>query len=287
MGKIYIKQLYNTYIPKLKFISTNPLRDLEKLLLSVCYKKKDLLVKNLNTPLNINNYKIIKLYKYLNRRLLGEPIEYILEQCVFYSMSLKIKPTMFIPRHVTELLVTQILYLLKNQINTQSILELGTGTGAISLAINKIFNNKHIILALDNNKIAINCAINNLNLLNIKNITFCLYDWYQNIVLPIKFNFIITNPPYVDKNDLFYYYLGNHFESNKTTLANANGLQDLFHIIYIANKFYLNKGGWLILEHSWYQTHFIKKYLLWNNFTYIFTKKDYNLNNIITGGKKQ
>lgn len=285
MFKIFLKQWFDIYIKKLFLISKNPLLDLENLLLYVIKKNKEWLIQNCNVPLIISEKKKKKLYSFLNRRIKGEPLEYILETCEFWSIYLKIIPKMFIPRHDTELLVTTTLELIKYK-NIKNILEFGTGTGAISFAINKEFNNKHKIIAIDKDHISVNCAIHNAKTLHIKNIKFLIGNWFKNLKFKKKFDLIISNPPYVDENDVFYKYLGNHFESYITTLSKANGFNDLFRIIYTSNKFYLKKGGWLILEHGWYQSKLIKKFLLFNNFKNIFSIKDYFYNNIITVGKK-
>ncbi|MCU4137045.1 peptide chain release factor N(5)-glutamine methyltransferase [Buchnera aphidicola (Sitobion miscanthi)] len=223
-------------------------------------------------------------YKYLNhlidRRSLGEPIAYIIEEKEFWSLSLCVSYDTLIPRPDTEILVEQVLS--KVNRNSALILDLGTGCGAISLALASICANWDII-GVDKSEKALSIAQINKLKLNFKNVSFFFSDWFSNINQ--KFNIIVSNPPYISENEIKFFKKDIFFEPFDALISGDNGLLDIENIIKQSQN-YLFSGGWLLIEHGWQQKlevqHLFKKY----NFFEIQTYLDYGGNDRVTIGKK-
>ncbi|QJC33592.1 peptide chain release factor N(5)-glutamine methyltransferase [Enterobacteriaceae endosymbiont of Donacia provostii] len=209
----------------------------------------------------IDNYKFQILQNLLLQRIKGKPIAYILGFCEFWSLKIYVSPYVLIPRKETEILVDIVLQKLNN--NIHKILDLGTGSGAIALAIayeHKILD----ITAVDFSNQIINIAKNNAKKLNIKNIKFLKSNWFSNLENK-KFDIIISNPPYISYKEYFFLKKQLKFEPIKSLVSSKNGLYDINYVISHSLK-YLNNYGWLILEHSYTQGFIIKKKLENQNF---------------------
>ncbi len=217
------------------------------------------------------------------KRLRGEPIYYILRRGFFLSFSYIIYPDIFIPRSDTEIMVEYVINLIKIN-NFFEILDLGTGVGVISLSIAKEF--KYInITAIDINLNSINLAKYNSLKLNLHNINFFKSYWFSKISKNKFFDIIVSNPPYIDKNDFCLNYLNDlRFESYDSLVSKNNGLYDIIYIIY-NSYFYLKNKGWLIIEHSFSHCDIIR-YLFSKLYFNVFTYKDYTGNNRFTVGQK-
>ena len=135
---------------------------------------------------------------YCGRRLTGEPIAYILGRQAFWDFELLVNPAVLIPRPETELLVETALELLDKSA-TAVVLDLGTGSGAIALAL--AANNRHwTVTAVDSSESALGVAADNAKLLQLSNIEFIQTSWCDG--LPIAhFDLIAANPPYVEAGD--------------------------------------------------------------------------------------
>ena len=185
----------------------------------------------------------------LNRRLNGEPIAYILGCREFYGLNLKVTPDTLIPRPDTETLVEAALAKIPFQEKSQ-ILDLGTGTGAIALAITK-HRPQTLVTAVDASQAALDIAIQNAKNLNISNVHFVLSDWFSALVGD-KFHMIVSNPPYIETNDSHLKQGDLRFEPITALASGMDGLDDIRTIITQAQK-YLNPRGWLLLEHGYNQ----------------------------------
>ncbi|QJC29411.1 peptide chain release factor N(5)-glutamine methyltransferase [Enterobacteriaceae endosymbiont of Plateumaris pusilla] len=230
---------------------------------------------------NLNNIQLKKLMHLLNRRIYGEPIAYILGYCEFWSLKIHVSPLTFIPRSDTEILVEHTLK--KITFNTKNVLDLGTGTGAIALAIASEYNKLNII-GIDIIPELINIAKNNANKLSIYNVTFIQSNWFSNLNNK-KFDIIVSNPPYIEYKDYFYLEKSIKFEPISSLIAEDNGLSNFNSIILQSIK-YLNHFGWIILEHSFNQSKQVIKILKEKKFKNIKTCLDYNGNERITYGQK-
>ncbi|QJC35589.1 peptide chain release factor N(5)-glutamine methyltransferase [Enterobacteriaceae endosymbiont of Donacia sparganii] len=209
----------------------------------------------------INHKQFIILQNFLKRRIKGEPIAYILGFCEFWSLKINVSPYVLIPRKDTEILVDVVLKKIDH--NIKKILDLGTGSGAIALAIASKYNFLDITAIDVSNKI-LDIAKYNAKKLYIDNIIFLISNWFSNLKNN-TFDIIISNPPYISLNEYFNFKTQLKFEPMKALISLNNGLADLNYIISKSFK-YLNNYGWLILEHSYKQGYIIKKILKIKNF---------------------
>lgn len=215
----------------------------------------------------------------LNRRLAGEPIAYILGYQEFYGLKLKVTSDTLIPRTDTETLVEAVLAkVLQN--DSLKILDLGTGTGAIALAIAKhrAFTQ---VTAVDASKNALKIAKKNAQILQIANVQFINSDWFSALKGQ-KFDVIVSNPPYIEANDPHLAKLT--FEPISALTSGADGLDDIRKIAQSA-LIYLKPQGWLMLEHGYNQAEKIQDLLAENGLTDITTIKDLGGNDRVTIGK--
>lgn len=193
--------------------------------------------------------------QWFSRRKQGEPIAYILGEKEFWSLSLKTDSSTLIPRPDTELLVETVLKLLPK--TKQTILDLGTGTGAIALALASE-RPAWDILAIDESPKAVNLAIENCRQLNLTNVSINRSNWFANV--SGKFNAIVCNPPYIAEDDIHLQQGDVVFEPRSALVANDKGLADLHLIIQQAPN-YLAPSGWLAMEHGFQQGQPVREYL--------------------------
>lgn len=185
----------------------------------------------------------------------------------FEKFKIETNNKVFSPRIDVEIFVQAIQGIIRKD---SKILELGTGTGAISIALAK--NYKGIsILATDINKFAVKIAKKNSEINKVdKIINFKESNWFSNIE-DNKYDFIITNPPYIPKeNSSIFSKLS---DPNNSLYANKNGLADIYNIIENSLN-YLNNNSYLLIEHAHYQTLIIKEYARKFGFSYIKSQKD-------------
>ena len=181
----------------------------------------------------------------LNHRQDNYPIAYITGQQEFWSLTLKVTQDVLIPRADTELLVeTALEKILK--VDNPKILELGTGSGAIALALATERPDSEII-ATDLSAKALEVAEINKQNLAIDNIRNIQSNWFESIP-QTTFDLIVSNPPYIDPADE-HLIGGIRHEPLQALTAENNGLSDLEHIANNAQRFLKNEG-WLILEHG-------------------------------------
>lgn len=205
----------------------------------------------------------------LKRRENGEPIAYILGKKEFWSLTLMVNENVLIPRPETELLVEVTLNRL-GCCNNAIIADLGTGSGAIALALASE-RPKWNIVATDINKNALEIASYNASKLNINNVEFFHGAWCA--ALPNKkFDLIISNPPYIAQNDPHLQDGDVRFEP-KIALEAGDGLSALKKIIAQAINT-LKPGGLLLLEHGYDQREKVRDLLYKNNYKNIMSYKD-------------
>jgi release factor glutamine methyltransferase len=208
-------------------------------------------------------------YQLVDRRVAGEPIAYLINEKEFWSLSLKVTPAVLIPRPETELLVELILKEFGNQAEL-SILDLGTGSGAIALALAS--EKPHCkILAIDKSEAALDVARENAQCLKITNIDFQQSSWFENI--NAQFDVIVSNPPYITEDDNHLKTGDLRFEPQTALMALENGLSDFKTIISEA-KNYLKPRGALFFEHGYDQAESVSNLLREYHFTGIQTFQD-------------
>jgi release factor glutamine methyltransferase len=187
------------------------------------------------------------------RRLRGEPIAYILGYREFYGLTLKVTPDTLIPRPDTETLVDAALEKIPADYHS-SVLDLGTGTGAIALAIAKNRPAANVT-AVDFSEAALEVARLNAATLNITNITFIKGNWLGALEQEV-FDLIVSNPPYIEQSDAHLNQGDLRFEPLTALASGEDGLDDIRTIIQQA-KTHLKPHGWLMLEHGYNQAELV------------------------------
>jgi release factor glutamine methyltransferase len=217
----------------------------------------------------------------LNRRLNGEPIAYILGGRAFYGLDLLVTPDTLIPRPDTETLVEAALAQIPIAAHP-SILDLGTGSGAIALAIAKNRPQASVI-AVDASKAALAVAKKNAQNLSIDNVEFVLSNWFQHLNNQ-PFDVIVSNPPYIEENDAHLSQRDLRFEPISALSSGEDGLNDIRQIIE-NSLVHLQPQGWLMLEHGFNQADKVADLMANTGFVSIETIKDFGGNNRVTIGK--
>lgn len=228
-------------------LGQNPEREAEILLGHVLNKNRAYLFAH---PDELLTTKQLELFQNLMaQRAQGMPIAYLTGQREFWSLNLKVNKHTLIPRHETELLVELTLQFVPNKPDTY-ILELGTGSGAIALALAKERPNCQII-ACDINLETLQVAKENARNHKIKNINFYQSNWFSNIPKH-QYHAIVTNPPYIDENDPHLQQGDLRFEPRNALVSSQDGLADLQCIIEQGYD-HLLPQGMLLLEHGFDQ----------------------------------
>jgi len=217
---------------------------------------------------------------YLAARISGQPIGYIIGTQDFWTLRLKVAPCTLIPRQDTEILVESVLKLPLAQ--QAKVLDLGTGTGAIALALASE-KPEWQLLGLDKIDEAVALAKENAKLNNIS-ATFIQSNWFESIDLDDKFDLIVSNPPYVEQDSEYLNQGDLRFEPSTALSSGVDGLDDI-RIIIDKAKQYMHPQGWIAFEHGCNQAQQISAYLAANGFINITTHKDYNQLDRVTLGQ--
>jgi len=193
----------------------------------------------------------------------GEPIAYLTGEREFWSMQLKVTSATLIPRPETELLVERALELIPASADWD-ILDLGTGSGAIALAVAKERPNCRVA-AVDISAAALAVARENAHRLQIRNVEFLQGDWFAP-VRDKRFQMIVSNPPYVGSGDPHLEEGDLRFEPKQALVSGSDGLQDIHRIVSEAAA-HLHPGGQLLLEHGYGQGAAVRASLQTMGFT--------------------
>ncbi len=225
---------------------------------------------------NLSEAQVTAIQNLVKRRLSHEPIAYILGHKEFWSLDLQVTPDTLIPRPETEDLVEWVLNHLSADKHLE-IVDLGTGSGAIALALAHERPNWKII-ATDRSEKALAVAKSNAQQLKINNVDFRLGSWCD--ALPSKkYPLIISNPPYIAEHDSHLELL--QHEPLSALVANDSGIADLRTIIINA-KNYMNNEAYLVLEHGYDQGQGVRKILLQEGYQQVETHLDLNGNERFT-----
>lgn len=256
----------------------SPRRDAEILLEHVTGKARTYLLAFGETQLTADQQA--QLDALLARRKTGEPVAHLVGEREFWSLPLYVSAATLIPRPDTECLVEQALARLP--VTPARILDLGTGTGAIALALASERPDCQVT-AVDLMPDAVALAQRNLERLALENVTVQQSSWFTALA-DQQFEMIVSNPPYIDECDP---HLGEgdvRFEPRSALVAADHGLADLSHII-IQSRQHLVSNGWLLLEHGWTQGEAVRNLILQAGFAQVETCRDYGCNERLTVGK--
>ena len=205
----------------------------------------------------------------LARRQAGEPVAYILGQQGFWNLDLEVAAHTLIPRPDTELLVETVLALLPA--TPAALLDLGTGSGAIALAL-ACERPAWRLTGVDRVPDAVALAERNRARLKLSNASFVASHWFSALV-PRRYQVIVSNPPYIAADDR---HLGEgdvRFEPSSALVAGADGLDDIRLIIQQAPD-YLEASGWLLLEHGFDQAAAVRELLSARGFSVVESRRD-------------
>ena len=258
--------------------SESPRRDAEILLGLVTGKARTFILAFGETQLS--EAQIAELDALLARRAAGEPVAYLTGVREFWSLPLMVSPATLIPRPDTECVVEQALARLPAE--PCRILDLGTGTGAIALALASERPDCRVV-AVDNVPDAVDLAQRNAARLNITNIDIRQSDWFS-AVQGDRFQLIVSNPPYIDSEDPHLRQGDVRFEPLTALVAPDAGLADIDYLIREARAF-LEPGGWLVLEHGWQQGEAVRALFHQAGFLAVETGLDYGGNERLTMGQ--
>lgn len=207
---------------------------------------------------------------WLERRLSGEPVAYILGRREFWSLELDVTPDTLIPRPETELLVELALARLPADRPT-TVADLGTGSGAIALAL-AVERPLARIVATDRSPAALAVARRNARRLRIRNVEFREGDWCEPLAGE-RFDLIAANPPYVAVADPCWREGELRFEPADALVAGEDGL-DALRAIIARTPACLRPGGWLLLEHGYDQGEAVPALLRGRGFTEVSDHRD-------------
>jgi release factor glutamine methyltransferase len=205
----------------------------------------------------------------LARRQAGEPVAYILGQQGFWSLELEVAPHTLIPRPDTELLVETALALLPGTPST--LLDLGTGTGAIALAL-ACERPAWRLTGVDRVPEAVALAERNRARLKLSNVRFIESQWFSALA-DERYQLIVSNPPYIAADDHHLAEGDVRFEPSSALVAGADGLDDIRLIIAQAPE-HLEARGWLLLEHGFDQAVAVRELLSARGFSAVESRRD-------------
>lgn len=186
----------------------------------------------------------------IEQRQQGRPIAYLIGYREFWGLTLNVNDATLIPRPETELLVELALEHLAPD-KPARILDLGTGSGAIALALAKERPQTHV-LAVDFSSAALAVAQENTQNLGISNVQFQTSSWFNALPKSAQFKLIVSNPPYIAEQDPHLSQGDVRFEPATALSSGADGLDALREIIQQA-PYYLIPQGWLLVEHGYDQ----------------------------------
>lgn len=215
----------------------------------------------------------------LARRVQGEPVAYITGSRGFYGYEFYVSPDTLIPRADTELLIEIALQRLPAEKNIR-LVDLGTGSGAIGITL-ALERPPWQVLATDRVQGALDLAERNIRRHQVANVQLWQAHWLQSV--PGTFDAIISNPPYIDEQDIHLSRGDVRFEPRSALVSGADGLQDIREIIEQSAQC-LVAGGLLALEHGYRQAKEVRSLMQQAGFQDVETASDLAGNERVTFG---
>lgn len=267
-----IKDIIIKYSAQLEKISSTPRLDVEILLQKALGNVDRLyILLNLDKSLSENEEKIF--LSYINERINNRPIAYIVGNREFMGLDFYVKEGVLIPRPDTEILVEEVIELAKN-IENVNILDIGTGSGAITVSLAKYLPQANIT-SVDISEIALEIGKKNAISNEVDDrIEFIKSDLFESIGVNKKFDIIVSNPPYIKKEVIDT--LDNQVKDYEPYTALEGGVDglDFYRKITSRGKLYLKENGILAYEVGHDQSEDVSKLMINDGYTNIYTKKD-------------
>lgn len=218
----------------------------------------------------LSNEQKHQLLSFIKRRIDGHPVAYIVKHQAFWTLDLMVSENTLIPRADSELLVETAVSLSLEE--EAKVIDLGTGTGAIALAI-KSEKPSWQISGIDFTTEIIQLAISNAKKNKLEAV-FKVSNWFSALGAE-RFDLIVSNPPYVETESDWLHKGDVRFEPDSALTSGIDGLDDIKHIVASSNGF-LNNKGYLMLEHGHLQAKAIRILMQEAGFVRVLTKQDLN-----------
>ena len=266
-----IKDIIVKYSKELEEISPTPRLDVETLLQKVLGVDRLYILLNLERVLSEDEEQLFN--KFINERLNNRPIAYIVENREFMGLDFFVKEGVLIPRPDTEVLVEEVIELAKKK-DAKNILDIGTGSGAITISLAKYLENVKVT-SVDISDIALEIGKRNAISNEVDDrINFVKSDLFTNIDKETKFDIIVSNPPYIKREviDTLDKQVKD-YEPYNALEGGVDGL-DFYRAITKQAKNYLKKGGILAYEVGHDQSEDVSKLMEMDGYTNIYTLKD-------------
>ena len=276
-----VLKLTTEYFEKKKIES--PRVNAEILLAEVLKCKRIDLYLSFEKPLNEEELALYR--ELIKKRSSHIPLQYIIGNVEFYGLKLLVNENVLIPRPETELLVETILQN-HQQTNELKILDIGSGSGNISLALARNLS-KSFITGIDVSQKAIELSFQNKEIHHLENVDFNRFDILQDDLEKLgTFDIIVSNPPYVSKNDFDLLEPELRLYEPRIALTDESEGTTFYKEIISKSESLLNKPGYIYFELGKDQFQKISQLLTDNKFSNIKIIKDYSgIERIISGEK--
>ena len=225
----------------------------------------------------------------VERRRVGEPVAYITGRQGFWTVDLAVNPAVLIPRPDTETLVEWALQIIRatggESLHSFDLADLGTGSGAIALALAHERAARVRVVATDRSDAALQLARENARALGLDAIDFRHGSWFDALhAAPSeRFDLIVSNPPYIAEGDPHLAAL--RHEPRLALTSGADGL-DAIRTIVVGAPAHLAPRGWLLLEHGHEQGGVVRGLLESAGFTDVQTRRDLGGRERVSGGRR-
>ena len=269
-----IRDIIIKYSQELEIISDTPRLDVE-IFLQKALGDVDRIYIHLNLNKELTKEQYDEFLGYINDRINGRPVAYIVGNREFMGLDFFVKEGVLIPRPDTETLVEEIIQLCKNKNEEINIVDIGTGSGAITVSLAKYIKNSKIT-SLDISDIPLEVGkINAVNNGVDNRIEFLKSDVFTAIKnTEKKFDIIVSNPPYIPKKDIETLHTQvKDYEPYNALEGGEDGL-DFYRQITEESVQYLKQGGILAYEVGHDQSEDVSKIMKHHGYDKIYTKKD-------------